>query len=134
MCHGGCGDPRVAAGNYSSAIAYQPADYADAPLIRRSLPRLRRAATAALPGPLRSLLARVAVVSNWAGFYRDAALPGAALGAHLPCADLGAVAFPVAVLFRPGRDRLALATIGRYPAVWPRLGLQPGLSAMRGPW
>ena len=72
-------------------------------------------------------------MSNWACFYRDADLPGAALGAHVPCEELAATAFPVAVLFRPARGRLALLTIGRYADVWPRLGAQPGLAAMPGP-
>lgn len=119
-------------GNYSTLVAYQPADYADAPLIRRSLAALRRAVSAALPGLFPSLLCRIAVVSNWAGFYRDADLPGAALGAHLPCEELAATAFPVAVFFRPSRDRLALLTIGRYGDVWPRLAAAPGLAAMPG--
>jgi hypothetical protein len=120
--------PAAASGNYSSLVAYQPPDYAHPSLIRASLAPLRRAAPAALPGPLRSLLCRIAVVSNWAGFYRDAPLPGAAHAAHVPCEELAATAFPVAVIFRPARGALALLTIGRYPAVWPRLAAQPGLA------
>ena len=118
----------------SSLVAYQPADYAAPPLIRRSIPALRRTLTAGLPGFFRSLFCRIAVLSNWACFYRDVDLPGAALGAHAPCEELGATAFPVAVLYRPSRDSLALLTIGRYPSLWPRLGREPGLAPLRGWW
>ena len=115
------------AGNYSTSLAFQPADYAAPTLIRRSLSSLRRAVTAALPGFFRSLFCRIAVVSNWASFYRDVILPGAELGAHLPYADPAAHAFPVAILFRPRMDALALLTLGRYSDLTQRLCQEPGL-------
>jgi hypothetical protein len=69
--------------------------------VRRSLSagRLRRLSNKPLPGFFESFSRRcgVSLVSNWATFYHDVALPGAVLLKHMPCPSDAIDSFPMCV-------------------------------------
>ncbi|EOD19656.1 hypothetical protein EMIHUDRAFT_444879 [Emiliania huxleyi CCMP1516] len=71
--------PMSLAGNYESVVLYRLADVATPSLLRRSLAKLRRAATPStdLPSSREHLGLRCGMVSNWSSFAKPVELPGA---------------------------------------------------------
>lgn len=66
-----------------------------------------------LPGPLSSFFASALVITNWASFYRDIVIPGAALVRHLPIAETATANMESAVVFAPRQGEVAVVYLTR---------------------
>ena len=105
------------AGNYENGIAFLREDADAAWKVRRSLSagRLHRLSDKPLPGFFESLSRScgVSLVSIWATFYHDVALPGAVLLKHMPCPSDAIDSFPMCVYViyapREGEVEIVLA-------------------------
>lgn len=109
-------------GNYESVMVYDEPSAAKPELIRRSLEAradglYRRVNGLALPGFFGLLKTKFAMITNWAfpSFKADLRLRddqdcdiSDGLTLHLPIYDPKAILFPVAIIFRPCPDKLAV--------------------------
>lgn len=145
------------AGNYEFVVAYQRADFASPELIRASLgppvealhtlggaaaletgagvtTRVRRAhGDAPFPGLLSTAAGSTCLVTNWAGFYRDVAIPDATLLRHEPlfaAADSAAID-EFRVIFRPREGALEVLAMTRLGGEGGGAGL-PSATPARG--
>merc|ERR1712046_43074 len=107
------------AGNYESGLVYRPADFATPALIRKSLAKLRRAASppTSLPSAVEHMRGFLGRATNWSTFARPVELPGgAAQSLHIPVTNLGPTALPPNVtgmiIFRANSGRLACCVTG----------------------
>ena len=102
------------AGNYQIGIAYQPADYATPPLIRKSLQdssNMGRVVSGSLPSPFKTIFRgiRISLMTNWSTFYREVELPGSEQIVHSPIFnfDGSAPLNDACIIFRPNKGKLA---------------------------
>jgi len=110
------------AGNYETMVPLLAADAATPALVRAALApgRLARASAAAgppLPSGAAAALSSAAVVTNWASFYADVRLPGAALVRHLPVAETHGANMESFVVYAPRAGDVAVVALTRSPRV-----------------
>jgi len=109
------------AGNYETIVPLLAEDTRSPAGVRRAVApgRLQRAGRAApaLPGALAALATRASVCTNWSSFYRDVALPGAALQRHLPIAETHAANMESYVVFAPRAGEVEVICLTRNPRI-----------------
>ena len=102
-------------GNYGGLLGLQPPDFADPSIIRRSLRNYHRAISGPMPGPLRSFFTEFAIVTNWAGFYRDVSIPNCVMSAHLPVKDKRGHTVDIwSVIFMLSKQRMGVLLYSRF--------------------
>ena len=106
-------------GNYESVALYDSSSSSTPEGIRQSLrggPPFKRVGGSPLPGFFKLLRIRMAIITNWAFpfFKADLHLLDAncektsAIRLHLPVYDQANLVFPLAIIFRPYHDKLAV--------------------------
>ena len=102
-------------GNYGGILGLQPPDFTDPGTIRKSMKSFYRAISGPMPGPFRSLFTDFAIVTNWAGFYREVSFKNCALCLHLPVKDKrGHTADTWSVIFMLSSERIGVLLYSRF--------------------
>lgn len=103
------------AGNYEMLLPLLRSDIERPEGVRAAVAggRLQRARGAPLPGALASAWTRASVITNWASFYRDVALPGAVLKRHLPVAETATAHMESVVIFAPRAGQVGVIALTR---------------------
>lgn len=97
------------AGNYEALVAYQPCDYLEPQLIRKSISdnscchRVNR--EVALPSFLKSLSSRICVVSTWVTFFKEINLLNCRHIYHLPFVSTKPIPFEDIFIFFKSNDQ-----------------------------
>ncbi|CAK4099354.1 unnamed protein product [Aphanomyces euteiches] len=102
------------AGNYESALGYQPEDYATPALIRESLAvnGWRRARSGAFPW---MLTGATSVITTWATLYAPAHLLGWSMVEHMPVLELKPYFTSGAIIFQRTADSIGMIYANRKP-------------------
>ncbi|CAK4627311.1 unnamed protein product [Aphanomyces euteiches] len=105
---------RHLAGNYESAVGYQPEDYATPDLVRASLATngYRRVKSGDYPSMWTN---SSAFISSWATLYEPAELPGWSMIEHLPCSSGKTPFTATIVLFQRTPTSIGLMMGSRVP-------------------
>jgi len=105
------------AGNYEHTIVYRQPDHKTPGSIRRSVQQMKRAGAAPsaaaptrMPTTWEYLTGGTAVITNWAGFAQDVALPGCKQLYHQPLLSQGPSVsnYSMCIIFRPRKGELRL--------------------------
>jgi len=107
------------AGNYESVVMYDPPGYEHPSDIRKSLCRgvpFIREHSHPLPKFCEASRCRIGIITSWAfsSFDGEIVLGGSntKMTLHLPVFDAKAIPFPIAVVFKPKKDSLAIIYAG----------------------